>query len=294
MAPTVGRMPPVVLAPFVMWAGGKSKMIRHYRPLWPSGPACYVEPFFGAGAVFGWLAGEQRFSCAHIGDVNAELTGLLVELRDRPDSLIDGAEDLARRYLAVADRDGRRRFYYALRASYWAEPDAARLLVLLRLGFNGIWQTCRASHGLYATPAGLLHHTVLPQVVDAALLRRWSAALSGVAVHTGSFTTFPMPDEPSCVFLDPPYRHSHTTYGTRFDDTDQQALAEWFRRQVYAGHRVLLANRSVAGDRFFEDRLGDIADFSYFDVTYTAGRRRRAGAGFAASPAVELLAISRL
>lgn len=40
--------------------------------------------------------------------------------------------------------------------------------------------------------------------------------------------------------------------------------------------------------------MGDIADFHYFDVIYTAGRRKATAAGYEAKKAREFLAISRL
>ena len=42
--------------PLFIWAGGKSKMMKHYAPLFPSrfdtDIKSYSEPFFGGGAMF--------------------------------------------------------------------------------------------------------------------------------------------------------------------------------------------------------------------------------------------------
>jgi DNA adenine methylase len=38
--------------PLFMWAGGKSKMLKHYLPYMPSSINEYSEPFLGGGAMF--------------------------------------------------------------------------------------------------------------------------------------------------------------------------------------------------------------------------------------------------
>lgn len=95
------------------------------------------------------------------------------------------------------------------------------------------------------------------------------------------------------VFLDPPYRDSFTNYSTGFNDDSQREMCAYIQELLEAGHRVAMSNRTVEGERFFEDLLGDSMEFHYFDVTYTAGRRKRTEAGFEAKPAREFLAVSR-
>lgn len=56
------------------------------------------------------------------------------------------------------------------------------------------------------------------------------------------------------------------------------------------GARVLLANRETGDDSFFEDRLGPGVAMDRFDITYTAGRRRRTVNGYEAKKARESLA----
>ncbi len=282
------------LRPFYMWAGGKTRLIKYYRDVWPvtEGFTSYVEPFFGGGAVFCWMTNEHGHLTGTIGDRNVEVMGLLAEIRDHPRPFLDRVSRLVERYLAIPDHPDRKRWYYELRQAYWNRPGPATLYVLMRLGFNGIWQTCQGSGGLFGTPAGLLRHRVAEQVFDADLITTWSRALSDVTIHAGSYESLELPGR-ALIYLDPPYRHSFTTYSTGFDDADQEALVAWFIAAADAGHRVLLSNRSPVGDTFFEERLGDVADFHYFDVVYTAGRRKRTDDGFEAKPAREILVVSR-
>ena len=57
------------------------------------------------------------------------------------------------------------------------------------------------------------------------------------------------------------------------------------------GSYVLLSNRDM-GDDFFEKRCGN-NELVKFDVTYTAGRRKRTEQGFEAKKAREILMIGK-
>lgn len=85
---------------------------------------------------------------------------------------------------------------------------------------------------------------------------------------------------------------SFTTYGTGFNDDDQEQLLKWAMERAQEGATVLLSNRCVTGETFFEERLPD-AGFHYFDVSYTAGRRKRVESGYEAKSAREFLAVLR-
>lgn len=61
------------VTPFLKWAGGKRRILKHIRPLVPAEIDTYYEPFLGGGAVFFALAAERRFRRARISDVNQEL-----------------------------------------------------------------------------------------------------------------------------------------------------------------------------------------------------------------------------
>ena len=277
--------------PFYMWAGGKSRLLARYADVWPSGPfQRYVEPFFGGGAVFGWLQHDALLP-AHLNDINAELMGVLVAVRDDVDGFLSRVEALVRPYLELEGKEARKAFYYAMRASYWQNPDDATLFTLMRLGFNGIWQTCADSNGLFGTPAGLLDHAKMEQVVKEPLIRQWSVALRHASITAGDYRDMEYKREGALIYLDPPYRGSFTSYGTGFDDDAQRALVREAVSYADEGATVLLANRVVEGDEFFETLLGDRATFHYFDVTYTAGRRKATADGFEAKPAREFLAI---
>lgn len=278
--------------PLYMWAGGKSKLLKHYAPILPSLQSYdfYAEPFFGGGAFYGNLV-ETFGGETYVGDVNDELMGLLRTVRDSLEPFIRDARAHVDVILAHGTKDARKAAYYELRKDYWSNPTADRLYALMKLGFNGIWQTNKDSHGLFATPAGLLNQSDGGKVVDETLLRSWHKVLQRTVIHSGSYETLSLPaDKRGLLFLDPPYRDSFTNYSTGFNDSHQLELCLWACEQARKGHTVMLSNRHVEGERFFEDALPG-ARFTYFDVTYTAGRRKRVDDGFEAKPAREFLAI---
>ena len=40
------------MKPLFIWAGGKNKMLKHYKPFMPKEVNTYCEPFFGGGAMY--------------------------------------------------------------------------------------------------------------------------------------------------------------------------------------------------------------------------------------------------
>lgn len=282
-----------------MWAGGKRKMLEHYRPLLPDPVALsgYVEPFAGGAALLAFLRAQTPQLPVTLGDRNAELMGVFTAVRDRPQALLDALRPYEADWAAKSVAD-RKAYYYVLRKRYWAMIDTppadpieevALLYFLMRTGFNGIWQTCADSRGKYGTPVGLANHK--GAVIEAATVRRWSGLLTGAVLHTGSYTDVTVPPN-SFVFCDPPYRDSFTHYSNTFSDDDQEALVTWCRETARRTHSVVwLANRlAEPDDGFFARRAGDAAKH-VFPVTYTAGRRKGTDEGFAAKKAKEILLV---
>lgn len=268
------------MKPLFMWAGGKNKMFKHYQSFLPEKYNTYVEPFFGGGFMLTRIPDAVP---AYINDSNSEIIGIYRSIKEDPTAFLVEVEKYIRDYFASPDR---KTFYYRLRQTYWEEQSSALLLVLMRLSFNGVWQTCKASKGMFGTPAGLLNHKTPESIVDFANVLLWHERLQSVEITSGDFSHVTVPQN-SFVFLDPPYRDSFTDYGTGFSDVDLDRLVEWSKLQ--AEHStVWLANRVIAGDNYFEDVCPE-ASLHYFDVTYTAGRRKRTGDSFEAKKAQEIL-----
>lgn len=280
-----------------MWAGGKRKMLAHYAGSLPAagGYGAYVEPFAGGAALLAMLRTRNPDVPAWLGDSNGEIISLYEAVRDRPGALLAALEPYEHAW-GGQSVEARKGLYYRLRQAYWdmhgqtpeeQVREVALLFFLMKTGFNGIWQTCRESHGKYGTPVGLANHK--GPVVDPATVMAWHALLRGVVLHAGDYRGIQVPDG-SFVFCDPPYRDSFTHYSTGFSDADQEALVEWCRGTARRTRSLVwLANRlSDPDDGFFKRVAGDAALRS-FPVTYTAGRRKATENGYAAKKAHEVL-----
>ena len=157
----------------------------------------------------------------------------------------------------------------------------------MKTGFNGIWQINKNTNGRFRTPSGLLNQK--DKVYDKENVLEWHSALQKTTILSGDFSeTLEHSTEGSYTFLDPPYRGSFTQYGIDFDDKIQMSVLDHLNKCKEQGSYTLLSNRDV-GDGFFEDNVGD-NKMAYFNVTYTAGRRKKNNDGlFSAKPAKEVL-----
>lgn len=72
--------------PLVKWPGGKSRMLKTLMPIISDIPHnCYVEPFFGGGAV---MFAKQPAKHEVINDINGDLINLYRQVQAHPDALI--------------------------------------------------------------------------------------------------------------------------------------------------------------------------------------------------------------
>ena len=142
----------------------------------------------------------------------------------------------------------------------------------MKTGFNGIWQINKNTNGRFGTPSGLLNQK--DKVYDKENVLVWATALRRCKLLTGDFQqTIGEATPDSFVFLDPPYRGSFTQYGVDFDDNLQESTIKFLNDLTDLGAYAMMSNRDV-GDNFFESRQGS-NKIVYFDVTYTAGRRKK-------------------
>ena len=95
--------------PFLKWAGGKRQLLPALRKYYPKDFGNYHEPFLGSGAVFFDLAGEGRLDsgAVHLTDVNADLVGCWLQLRDQRETVIQRLQEFQAGY----DADPREHYY---------------------------------------------------------------------------------------------------------------------------------------------------------------------------------------
>ena len=223
---------PSALKPLFKWPGGKRALASRILPFVSSVTGTYYEPFFGGGAIFFAL----QPSPAVISDANSELINAYIQVRDRPEELIEVLKGFKN------EED----FYYEVRGSAPTLPleRAARLLYLTRLAFNGIHRV--NLRGEFNVPYGKKIHL---STVDEQLLRSISKVLGQAELLCGDFeVTTAGAKSGDVVYFDPPYTVAHANngfvkYNERiFSWDDQQRLAQHAKKLAERGCRVVVSN----------------------------------------------------
>ena len=127
------------------------------------------------------------------------------------------------------------------------------------------------------------------KIYDREVVRWWHQALQNTTILSSDFAPVVLEHAAnnSFVFMDPPYRDSFTQYETDFNDQHQERVISCLSHCQDAGALGWMSNRD-AHDGFFEERWPK-EKIKYFDVTYTAGRRKKTDDGFKAKSAQEVL-----
>ena len=278
------------MKPLFIWAGGKNKMLKHYKPFMPKTVNTYAEPFFGGGAMFIHVVQNYDPKNLIINDINQDIVRIYKTIKDDCETFIQLMDEMSKEYLPLT-KAKRKDYYYSLRHKhayeyvFWdSTKEAAVLYFLMKTGFNGIYQLNINTNNRYGTPSGLLNQK--DQVYDTEVVKWWNKHLQKATILSGQWSDALsyLEDKPNdFVFLDPPYRGSFTSYGQEFADSDQNKLVDYVVNQKEA--TVFLCNRDI--DDGFYDNRNLIMD--KFPVTYTAGRRKKTDDGYEAKPATELL-----
>jgi DNA adenine methylase len=244
-----------------------------------SGYDTFVEPFFGGGAMTIHIYKNNPMIKKFVmNDINSEIIGLYTCIKTDVQNFIKRIDMLQSNYLPLS-KEERKKFYYDLRKEYttnwtqWNSTDeSATLYFLMKTGFNGIWQTTKESKGRFATPCGLLDQTT--QCYDKDNVLEWNLFLQKVDIYCGDWSSCVNQIEGNAFyFMDPPYRDSFTQYGQVFNDAAHISLIDFCKQADLNGHFVFYCNRD-ADDTFYTDNQGQLS-LSYYDVTYTAGRRKQ-------------------
>lgn len=287
------------MKPLFMWAGGKTRLLKKYKQkeILPVSFDHYMEPFLGAGAMFIWAYAQNPDATFVLNDSNESIMAIYTAVKDDCNAFMARMDVLSTQYLPL-EKVARKVFYYELRKEHafdyqkWSPTEeAATLYFLMKTGFNGIWQINKNTDGRFGTPSGLLNQK--DKVYDKDNVLEWEKALQHCTLMVGDFReTLSAATPNSYVFLDPPYRGSFTQYGVDFDDGLQESVIKFLNDLTVKGAYVMMSNRDI-GDGFFEARQGR-NDITYFDVTYTAGRRKKNEDGtHSAKKAREILMIGK-
>lgn len=274
------------MKPLFIWAGGKTKVLKHYAPFMPTAFETYYEPFFGGGAMFVHVMNTYQPKNVVINDINSDVVNIYKAIKTDLTEFQQRLDSLESQYLPLS-KDDRKKFYFDTRHLHawnyqeWSPTfEAATLYFLMKTGFNGIYQLNKNTNGRYGTPAGLLNQK--DKVYDRDVLNWWHNALQNVTIKSGDWKDAVENDPNGFFFFDPPYRDSFADYGNGFGDEALTSLLDFADAQ----NLVFVANR--ADDDWFEDQSRSM-NVHYFDITYTAGRRKKTEDGFTAKKAREIL-----
>ena len=237
--------PPRQAAPFLKWAGGKSRLLPAILPQLPARARTYYEPFVGGGAVFFAMWTARRFERAVISDKNPHLVNVYRVVRDELPAL---KACLTEHAAHATDSD----WYYHVRS--W-DPDrldppenAARLLYLNRTCYNGLYRVNRA--GAFNVPFGRYKN---PRILDAPRLEAAHRALRAVEIRCMDFEeAADEAGEGDAVYFDPPYAPVSETasftgyHADAFDESAQTRLRDAYARCCERGVGAVLSNSDCA------------------------------------------------
>ena len=244
--------------PLLKWAGGKRQLLPQLRTYYPARFDRYIEPFVGSGAVFFDLLSTGRLEGrrARLVDINPDLVGCYLAVRDDVEEVIRALQALAREhgrsgsecYYTVRNRFNILRAAGGLRGLY-TPAMAAMLIYLNRTGFNGLFRQNR--DGEFNVPAG---RYLNPRICDDQHLRTVSSAWQrrGVTIELGSFDgTLAGAGRGDFVYCDPPYAplsrtasFAHYTPGG-FTVFDQLRLQHAVMAAARRGAVVVVSNSSA-------------------------------------------------
>jgi len=274
------------MKPLFVWAGGKTKVLKHYERFMPTAFETYYEPFFGGGAMFVNVMNIYQPKNVVINDINSDVINIYRSIRNDYDEFVLRLNELEDQYIPLSKED-RKTLYFEIRHQHaydyesWSKPfEAATLYFLMKTGFNGIYQLNQNTNGRYGTPAGLLNQK--DKVYNRDVLKWWHDALQSVTIKSGDWKDAVTNDANGFFFFDPPYRDSFADYGNGFGDEALVSLLDFADAQ----NLVFVANR--ADDDWFDNQSRSM-QVHYFNITYTAGRRKKTEDGFAAKKAREIL-----
>lgn len=262
------------LTPLYAWAGGKRRLIAAYKPYLPdfSKLKHYVEPFFGAGAMFCEVFNNHRDSVKsyHLNDINKELVAVLKAIKSDCAGFSIELSELEQTYQSKSKVD-RRDFYYELRNKYRALPAVE--LFTSRGSAMLYFLIFRMFQGIYKSKGGRIFTTYQQnKKIDFQNIKNWSVALRKAVITCGSYQSVGVSND-TFLFCDPPYRECILKYDAPFDDKEQRKCFEWVREKAEVNNTTaFLCNKDLNDSFFKEPEPSSMSKFVRFDYTHNTLR----------------------
>lgn len=271
------------ITPLFPWAGGKRRMIKHYLSLLPSADEydTYIEPFFGAGAMFCHLKNQNPNLKCHINDINSGVVNIYLSIKNDISNFIDVVDDLDKKYIPLDD-DGRRQFYADIRHQHawhyesWSKTEeAAHLFFLIRTSFNGMQLKSKSMNNRFSTAIGSTKQ-LTKSIYERDNLLMWNEVFKTTEITNLDWkeAVKGIPVANSFYFFDPPYRESVISYpafGEPFTDDHQVELLNYCININDNGGKVFFCNREL-NDDFWSGKTGSLETVKIDVGSYTGGR----------------------
>lgn len=223
-------------APFLKWAGGKSRLLKQYAPYFPPRTEIghYYEPFIGSAAVFFYLQPQN----STLSDINEKLIDVYRVVQQDVEGLIR---------LLKGHKNEKVHFYQTRAldpADLTPQEQAARLIFLNKTCYNGLYRENRK--GRFNVPFGRYKN---PNICDERRLKTASKVLQRVDLQVADFDEVVSEAVPGdFIYFDPPYApisatSNFTNYNRHdFRIADQRRLADTVHRLTIRGCNVMLSN----------------------------------------------------
>ena len=90
------------MKPLFIWAGGKNKMLKHYKPFMPKKINTYCEPFFGGGAMFIHVVQNYDPKYLIINDINSDIVRIYRSIKDNCAEFTSLMDEMSKEYLPLS------------------------------------------------------------------------------------------------------------------------------------------------------------------------------------------------
>lgn len=219
--------------PFIVWVGGKRKIVDKLLEYIPTNLNNYYEPFLGGGALFFSLG--DRFKKAFLSDINLDLTTSYNAIKNTPDEVCN----LVNNHEQNHSKD----YFYRIKdISNSNNPSviSARFLYLNRYSFRGIYRLNIDGD----LKVNCSNRTYKSKIADR--IKQSSDLLKSATIYAGDFS-FIEPSADDFVYFDPPYHQSGEDFYTRlpFDESEQTRLKAFIDALTLKGVKIMLSNNET-------------------------------------------------
>ena len=199
-------------SPVIKWTGSKRSQATEILKHFPREMDTYYEPFVGGGSIMrALLESDIKVNRVVCSDINSDLIRLWMDIKNQPDKLIVGYNNLWSG-LKGADDDKKRKteYYNSVRSRFNKTRDTTDFLFLLRTCANGLPRY--NSRGEFNTSFHITRDGMRPAEMER-IIREWNKLLQE---HDVTFRCCSYQDIQSSLedflYLDPPYANTKGIY----------------------------------------------------------------------------------